>query len=903
MDPTAEIADLKRRLARAEDTLRRHGEHARDQAVRDSEEQLPALFDLIDEGFCIIEVTGGEDGEAVDYRFLQTNASFERQTGLINAIGRSMRELEPDHEEHWFERYSRIAATQTPERFEDRAEALGRWYDVYAFPVGNPDLRRVGILFRDVMRRKRHDEELSRSNALLRTTVDSSLQIIQLFKAVRDDRDTIVDFEWQLTNKQWDDRYGSNVGKRLLTENPAVVESGVWDKFLRVIETGVPLTHEHYYKHEQFDGWFLQTMAKAGDGILLSTLDVTDRKRAEIALRESEAKYRSLFEGMGQGYCELELVRDQQGHAVDQLYLELNPAFERMFGIAAADAKGRRASEVFDYVDPTWTETFEEVVRTGTFKRFENQHGPLGKWYEVFVYPAGGDGVVMLYEDVTDRKRAEIALRESEERQAFLLALGDALRAVTSAGEKISAAARLLGERLEATRVLWAEYDWERKLAHIFGGWFADGAQSFPPVMQLDAYDGEVLSTLRAGKTVRVDNVGLLTAEPAYAAIAALGVQALLSVPLVIDGVLKVNVSIHQQDPRHWTDEEVALVSEVAERLWAEVVRARAEDALRASEERFRQFAVASSAGLWIRDAATLDMEYISPAISTIYGLKAEDMLGSVEKWAAAILPEDRRAALDHLEAARQGESVVHEFRIQRATDRAFRWLRNTDFPLHDDGHVQRIGGIAEDVTEAKLMTAHQGVLVAELQHRVRNIMAIIRSMALRTADGASDVEDYRALLEGRLLALARVQVLLTRQGNAGGALRDIIESEVSVQAAHHGQFELRGPDIRLSPKAVEVLTLAFHELATNALKYGAFSAPNGTLRVSWSTFEKRDRTWIALEWIESGAPSRGPVTRRGFGSDLIEGRIPYELGGTGKVEIGPGGAHCRLEFPLRLRR
>ena len=82
-------------------------------------------------------------------------------------------------------------------------------------------------------------------------------------------------------------------------------------------------------------------------------------------------------------------------------------------------------------------------------------------------------------------------------------------------------------------------------------------------------------------------------------------------------------------------------------------------------------------------------------------------------------------------------------------------------------------------------------------------------------------------------MAVARVQVLLTRAGNAGGSLRHIIESEVSVQAAHHGQFELEGPDIRLSPKAVEVLTLAFHDLATNALKYGAFSAPGNGAMVS----------------------------------------------------------------------
>ena len=244
---------------------------------------------------------------------------------------------------------------------------------------------------------------------------------------------------------------------------------------------------------------------------------------------------------------------------------------------------------------------------------------------------------------------------------------------------------------------------------------------------------------------------------------------------------------------------------------------------------------------------------------------------------------------------------MVHEFRIQRLNDQAFRWIRNTDFPLLDrQGRVQRIGGIAEDVTEARLAREHQGVLLAELKHRVRNMMAVIRSIASRTADSAPDVASYRSLLEGRLLALSRVQMLLTREANAGGSLRGILESEVGAQAPPGARYELIGPDVRLSPKAVEVLTLAIHELATNALKYGALSVPEGRLSVKWTPFERKGLAWLALEWTEEGAPPRAPATRRGFGSDLIERRIPYELAGTGTITIDAQGARCRLEFPLK---
>lgn len=332
--------------------------------------------------------------------------------------------------------------------------------------------------------------------------------------------------------------------------------------------------------------------------------------------------------------------------------------------------------------------------------------------------------------------------------------------------------------------------------------------------------------------------------------------------------------------------------------------RRRAEAALRESEERFRHFARASAAGLWIRDAGTLAMEFVSPAVAAIYGVEAGALLGDVARWAALIVPDDRGAALGHLEAARAGEAAVHEFRIRRPSDGAFRWIRSTDFPLRDDGRIPRIGGIVEDVTEARLAAEHTAVLLAELQHRVRNIMAMIRSVTRRTGERAASVPDYTALMMGRLLALARVQALLTRAANVRVGIAGIVRDEVSVQAQHEGQYDLDGPDVALSPKAAEVLTLAVHELATNALKYGALSTAHGTVTVRWSLVETGGGSWLAFDWTEAGAPGRPQPTRdgsrrRGFGSELIEARIPYELNGRGTLTIAPGGARCHLAFPL----
>jgi two-component sensor histidine kinase/ActR/RegA family two-component response regulator len=195
-------------------------------------------------------------------------------------------------------------------------------------------------------------------------------------------------------------------------------------------------------------------------------------------------------------------------------------------------------------------------------------------------------------------------------------------------------------------------------------------------------------------------------------------------------------------------------------------------------------------------------------------------------------------------------------------------------------------------------------VLLAELQHRVRNIMAMILSITTRTARTAASVQDYASLMTGRLTALARTQALLTRAANAGADLVTIVRDEIAAHAQHQSQYELTGPKIVLSPKAAEVITLAMHELATNALKHGAFSAAGGHVTVSWHVESRGPHPWVVLDWVERGTPARAArhpsAARRGFGSQLIEERIPYELRGIGQLRVEPGGARCHLEFPLK---
>jgi protein-histidine pros-kinase len=138
-----------------------------EEELRESEEKYRTLFDSVDEGVCTIEVLFDGNDKAIDYRFLEVNASFAKQTGIQDARGRRMREIAPLHEEHWFETYGKIALTGEPARFENQAAQLGRWYDVYALRVGEPEKRQVAIFFKDITERKRFEHALQEKNTEL----------------------------------------------------------------------------------------------------------------------------------------------------------------------------------------------------------------------------------------------------------------------------------------------------------------------------------------------------------------------------------------------------------------------------------------------------------------------------------------------------------------------------------------------------------------------------------------------------------------------------------------------------------------------------------------------------------------------------------------------------------------
>ncbi|MDV2984364.1 UNVERIFIED_CONTAM: PAS domain-containing protein [Methylobacteriaceae bacterium AG10] len=549
-------------------------------------------------------------------------------------------------------------------------------------------------------------------------------------------------------------------------------------------------------------------------------------------------------------------------------------------------------------------------------RRFDGQY----RWLSSSGQPLGEDRFVGVAIDITERRQAEERVRRNNAvLQAINLVFSETLGASSEeelarisldvAEELTGSAIGFMGEIDEATGLLDGLFFSDRSRAH-YAARTPTGSSSLPlGKMALGlAVHGIYGRVLRDGEGFIVNDPA---SHPDRVGTPAdhVPLTAFLGVPLKQGDKTRGLIGLGNREGGY-RPEDLEAAEALAPAIWHALRAKRAELRLRESDERFRQFAEASSDVLWIRDAETLEMEFVSPALRTVYGVEPNVLGRDVQRWAGHMLPEDRERALRNLQRAASGEPLLNEFRIMRPSDGAFRWIRSTLFPLRDEqGRVRRIGGLSSDTTEAKLLTGHQAVLLAELQHRVRNIMAVTRSIVARTGERAESVADYASLVGGRLLTLARVQALLTRSANAGVPVATIVHDEVSAQALREDQYDLAGPEVELSPKAAEILTLAVHELATNALKYGALSVPEGRVRVRWALFEKQDERWLGFDWVEAGGPgaardegrrAHAAPVRGGFGRELVEGRLPYELSGRGRLEIGPDGARCRLEFPLR---
>ncbi|SER11093.1 two-component system, chemotaxis family, CheB/CheR fusion protein [Faunimonas pinastri] len=278
--------------------------------------------------------------------------------------------------------------------------------------------------------------------------------------------------------------------------------------------------------------------------------------------------------------------------------------------------------------------------------------------------------------------------------------------------------------------------------------------------------------------------------------------------------------------------------------------------------------------------------------------------------WLEALHPDDRAAARAAWTKAAEDGVIGIECRICRKSDGSYRWFQTRATPVGDErGAIVEWIGTSTDIDDLRELQERQGVLVGELQHRTRNLIGVVRSLAEKTSRSSTDLIDFRDRFRDRLDALARVQGLLSRlKEHDRVSFDELIRTELSALDASSSRIELEGPSaIRLPSATVQMLAMTLHELATNAVKYGALGQPTAKLAVNWALEPDGDggRRWLHIEWRETGVamhPADGDASVGGQGRELIERALPYQLGAHTTYELGPDGVRCTISMPLSTR-
>jgi two-component system, chemotaxis family, CheB/CheR fusion protein len=203
------------------------------------------------------------------------------------------------------------------------------------------------------------------------------------------------------------------------------------------------------------------------------------------------------------------------------------------------------------------------------------------------------------------------------------------------------------------------------------------------------------------------------------------------------------------------------------------------------------------------------------------------------------------------------------------------------------------------NITGVVASEEHQKMLTAELSHRIKNTLAVVASIATQTGARAQSIEVFLETFLGRLQSLAGTHELLSQSEWADVGLRGLIERELAPYAEVDGKrLEVSGPPIALKPQAAIAFGMVLHELATNSVKYGSLSVPEGRLQVSWDAPRRSPPQRLELRWIESGGPAAAAI-KRGFGVELIERAIQFELDGASKIAFEETGLQCTIGVPL----
>lgn len=460
-------------------------------------------------------------------------------------------------------------------------------------------------------------------------------------------------------------------------------------------------------------------------GVFIQGMDVSDRHRADQALALSEARYGALFAAMATGFCVIEMKFDAADRPVDYRIVEGNKAFEEMTGLV--DPYGKWVSEIAPGLEQHWFDLYGGVARTGEPVRFENPADIFGRWYDVQALRIGQPGawqVAILFNNITERK-------QSETRQNALLELNDAIRDLTDAGEIAQASAQVLARTMGVSRAGYGTVDTAAETITIARDFNQPGVNSIAGVLSFRDY-GSYIEDIKRGETVAIDDVArdTRTADTAEA-LRAISAGSFVNMPLMEQGRVVAMVFVNHATARHYTDSDLRLMREVAERVRTATERARSEAALRDSEAQFRVFAQATPIQIWA-SWADGSLYWFNPQVYAYSGL-AEGALDGTTGWGKVVHPDDLDWASERwVQALASGQVYENEFRIRRH-DGVYRTFMVRAEPVHDEeGRILRWVGSNTDIEDLRRQSAELARFNETLEEQVAE-----RTSALMQAEEA----------------------------------------------------------------------------------------------------------------------------------------------------------------------
>lgn len=636
------------------------------------------------------------------------------------------------------------------------------------------------------------------------------------------------------------------------------------------------------------------------DVLARQAADLLERAENEAALRRAEAesqRQRRLYEAILTNTPDLAYI-----FSLDHRFTYANEVLLRMWGKTREEAIGKNCLELgyepwhaamhdreIEQVVATRRPVRGEVPFTGTFGR---------RIYDyIFVPVIGPDGAVEAVagttRDVTEQRQA--AQRALAQKQILeMVATGQPLL------ETLDALTRFLEAQVAGMRcgILIVADD---------GAHFRRGSGPSLPEHYHEALDGAPITppylgscgeAVHRGEAIACPDV---EAETRYAGswrtlLLSCGIRAARSTPVCSSrGRPMASIAMYFDAPRDPTPDPELL--DIATHLAAIALEHhRASKAVRDSEERFRAYVSASSDVVYRMSPNWREMRHLEG--HKFIADTLEPSSGWLDKY---IHPDDQRKVMGAIRKTIRSKSIFElEHRVLRS-DGTLGWMYSRAVPLLDpEGEIVEWIGAAKDVTERKRHEQHREMLLNELNHRVKNTLATVQSMAVQTLRNSPDAAQARDQIEARLMALSKAHEILTREQWNGAHLRNIVEEALAPYCAGRERFDIEGPDIWLTPRYALSLAMALHELCTNALKYGALSSEAGRVRIEWQiTGDPEGAQALQMRWIERDGPPVEPPSARGFGSRLIERGLRQDLHGDVKLEFARSGVVCTITAPL----